>query len=483
MRRHILPIAIGILAAAAVFAQTRGYGFFGFDSYPILLTSRIQNLHDLAGNFTEELMDGRFEGHFYRPLLNLSFALDAAFWKLNAFGFQLTNALLFGASVGVTWILARRLLGSNAWFGASVAVLVFALHPTHIEVFPVPSRRPEMMAWIFGGGALALQLWGGPQWLPAILSFLAMLSKETALMLPAWIFIAVLLTERNARASVRATIPHAIAFVGAVMLRLAALHGLGGYGHTKIGPMLSHGAHLIPNTLGIMLMPQPPLYLKLAGLPVIPLCLFLALAGVVFPLRNASSNVKFRKEANTFLIGAVWILMTSWAASLAGRIASWYVFLPVAGWALVMGALAETAWRAHRMRLTATRWLGTSVLFLIAVLTVFPALYSPFIHRYREWDEASAESRSFLSALDDVVEHAENGTAVPSPPVPRWAKVSSSAVAVRGAALFSGMTLDAYFELKYPERHVRLARKESDRPEAGGVLVVPTGFVPGFDGP
>ena len=111
LRRHAIPILIGIATAVAVFAQTHSYGLFGFDSYPILLTSRVQNLHDLLGIFTEELMDGRFEGRFYRPILNLSFALDAAIWKLNPLGFQLTNAILFGAAIAVTWILARRLLG------------------------------------------------------------------------------------------------------------------------------------------------------------------------------------------------------------------------------------------------------------------------------------------------------------------------------------------------------------------------------------
>jgi len=483
LRRHSIPIAIGIATALTVFAQTHSYGLFGFDSYPILLTSRVQNLHDFLGNFTEELMDGRFEGHFYRPLLNLSFALDAAIWTLNPLGFQLTNAILFGAAVAVTWILARRLLGGNAMLGPWIAVLVFALHPTHVEVFPVPSRRPEMMAWIFGAGALALQLRGSRRWLPAALSFLAMLSKETALLLPFWIFVAVFLVEPNGRKATQATLPHAIAFAIAIALRLAVLHGPGGYGNTQLGTLIERGPKMIASALGVVLMPQPPLGAKLAGLPLVVLCVLVSLAGGVLLWRRASTRSNYRSEVNTLLIGAAWLLMVGWAASLAGRMASWYVFLIVGGWALVVGALAETAWRAARTRVTATHLAGAIVLCFVGVLTVWPALYSPFIHPYHEWDEAAAESRTFLTELDHRIQSADNGTTVPSPPVPRWAKVGPDAVAVRGAALFSGMTLDAYFELAYPERHILLARKGRERPGPDELLVVPTAFVPGFDGP
>jgi len=60
LRRLLIPVLVGVAFAAAVFAQSHAYGLFGFDSYPILLTSRVHTLHDFLGNFTEELMDGRF---------------------------------------------------------------------------------------------------------------------------------------------------------------------------------------------------------------------------------------------------------------------------------------------------------------------------------------------------------------------------------------------------------------------------------------
>ena len=72
----VVAAAIALAAFALTFAQTKDYGLLGHDSYPIIIASRVQSLADLAGNFTEKLMDGRYAGDFYRPLLNFSFALD-----------------------------------------------------------------------------------------------------------------------------------------------------------------------------------------------------------------------------------------------------------------------------------------------------------------------------------------------------------------------------------------------------------------------
>jgi hypothetical protein len=208
-RSRILPIALGALAALWTFTWTHAYGLFGFDSYPILLTSRVQNAADFFGNFTEELMDGRFTGHFYRPVLNLSFALDAALWNLHPAGYQWTNAVLFGACVTVTFVLTRRILGPRAWIGPSIAMAAFCFHPTHVEVIPVPARRPEFLAWLFSAGAMAWQLAiparaGGRRLVyPALLSLAAMLSKETAFLLPFWI--ATTSPDRNVRSAIRRT--------------------------------------------------------------------------------------------------------------------------------------------------------------------------------------------------------------------------------------------------------------------------------------
>ena len=483
--RHLTPIVIGLLAFGAAFSLTHGYGLFGFDSYPILLTSRVQNASDFLNNFSEELMDGRFEGHFYRPLLNLSFALDAAIWKLNPIGYQLSNAILFGAGVALTWILARRLLGPSAAVGAWVAVLTFCFHPTHVEVIPVPSRRPELMVWLLGSASLVLAL-GSPskRWVAAGLSFLAMLSKETAFLLPVWIFVAVLVSEHKVRSAYSATVPHAVAFIVAMATRLLVLHGLGGYGNTDSIATLSRAPATLFKAMGLLLMPQPPLRASLAGVPLLILGMSLAVVGILVLFRLLRGRSKALVDpGRMILVGAFWCLTVALVGAPAGRMASWYVFLMVGGWALVMGGLAAIAWHAVRTGTNVTRSIGVAVCVLVSVLILWPAAYSPFIYKYREWKDATVQSRVFLTELERRVGEAENGALLPSPPIPRWVKVRPDAVAVRGAALFSGMTLDAYLELAFPDRRVRLAQRSGARPQANEVLVVPTALIPGFDGP
>ena len=95
---------LGLVAAGLTFARTARIGFVGHDNYPILIASRIRSWADFVGTFTEPLMDGRYAGEFYRPLLNLSFAVDHALWGTAAWGFQLTNAILFA---GCGWAGAR----------------------------------------------------------------------------------------------------------------------------------------------------------------------------------------------------------------------------------------------------------------------------------------------------------------------------------------------------------------------------------------
>ena len=72
-----VPLALG-LATLLLYGRVLRYGMLGHDSYPILLTARIRSLDDLWACLSQPLMDGRFEGAFYRPLLDLSFAFDEA---------------------------------------------------------------------------------------------------------------------------------------------------------------------------------------------------------------------------------------------------------------------------------------------------------------------------------------------------------------------------------------------------------------------
>ncbi|RPJ41411.1 MAG: hypothetical protein EHM19_11990, partial [Candidatus Latescibacterota bacterium] len=90
----LLLFAGALLVAILFYHEVFGYSLLGHDTYPIIRAARIESAADVAGTFTEELMDGAYpEGHFYRPVLNLSFALDHAVYRLRPAGFHATDLL------------------------------------------------------------------------------------------------------------------------------------------------------------------------------------------------------------------------------------------------------------------------------------------------------------------------------------------------------------------------------------------------------
>jgi hypothetical protein len=124
--RDAIGLTLALAAALAAHRFVLDLELMGWDTYPTIAASRIRDLGDLWGSFTEKLMDERYPaGSFYRPVTNLFFAL------------------------------ARRWLGPGAapW----VAALTFALHPLQLETVPVAARRADMLFSVFLCWALIAQ--------------------------------------------------------------------------------------------------------------------------------------------------------------------------------------------------------------------------------------------------------------------------------------------------------------------------------------
>lgn len=135
----------------------------------------------------------------YRPLTSLSYALDWFVAPDNAAWFHFAN---------IIWHLLASLLGYlllTKYFdvrAALVAGLIFALHPVHVEAVANVVGRGELMAATFF--LAACLLWhsdhtrGMRLVLTSICYALALLSKESAVVLPAVLFIIDGARKRNA---------------------------------------------------------------------------------------------------------------------------------------------------------------------------------------------------------------------------------------------------------------------------------------------
>ena len=93
--RNILIITAVIFLA---YFNALSNGFVWLDQYQIVDKGLIvENFSGLIKTFTTN-MDYAFKfdnkGDYYRPFMNMSISADYFFWKLNAFGYHLTDILL-----------------------------------------------------------------------------------------------------------------------------------------------------------------------------------------------------------------------------------------------------------------------------------------------------------------------------------------------------------------------------------------------------
>jgi hypothetical protein len=120
---------------------------------------------------------------YYRPVVVVTQAIDAALWGLDPWGYRLTNMLLHGLSGFLLFELARS-------FGlrlpaAVVTGLVFVVHPMHVESVAWISGRTDVLATVFVLAMLVVhRLRRGsslrPSFWAAACFLLGLTSKETA---------------------------------------------------------------------------------------------------------------------------------------------------------------------------------------------------------------------------------------------------------------------------------------------------------------
>ncbi len=128
-----------------------------------------------------------------RPATVFSLMADHLFWGERALGYRIKNIFLHILNVCLIFTLFK-FLGSGREFSFFTAFL-FGVHPVNAEVVNVPGFRSELLVSIFflSSFMALLYLYRNPQpWLKnlfyllasAFLFFIALLSKETAVMLP-----------------------------------------------------------------------------------------------------------------------------------------------------------------------------------------------------------------------------------------------------------------------------------------------------------
>ena len=484
----VVPAAFIIFIAVVVlFARAKDYGLLGFDTYPIIITSRIQSFEDLKDNFTEKLMHGRYTSDFYRPLVNLSFALDYSIWGLRPSGYHLTNTMLFGACAGSLFLLMRRLTGGQSWIAPYVALLFFILHPSHWEVIPVPPRRADVMCCLALALSISIQL--DPRALarnraavtPAIWMMLAIASKETALVFPALSFLVVLLYSKGATFGQRmlhalvAVIPHAIVFLILLAARFAVIGGLGGHHSASLFDIIQSIPHICVFVGNKLVRPETLSVGLLFGT-------WLAFA-VLFGLATVAGLTVFRRAMRQGIYGLtgwrwrVLVVALSWAGllmvtnAIARIIAPWYLLLAVASFSMVVGVVVDALVKARGRGTYLTKGVAGATLILVAGWAWGQVRFAPIWYRYEQWSRATQTSDQFFEELLAKIEIAPDGSIVQAPLI-HALPCEQHPAALDGVALFDLYSIQAWAELSFPDRLVRVVSKYHGIQTGPGEVVV-----------
>ncbi len=156
-RDKILIAALAVLTALvtlAVYIPALRNGFVNWDD-PTLVYDNVHirsiDLGLLKWAFTNTVIASWF------PLTVFSFALDYAVWGLDPWGFHLTNNVLHALNTALVFILCVRLVQTGrphqemrkALITATVAALLFGLHPLHVESVAWVTERKDVLYSLF----------------------------------------------------------------------------------------------------------------------------------------------------------------------------------------------------------------------------------------------------------------------------------------------------------------------------------------------
>ncbi len=148
-------LALAVAAAIALYAPTLGRGLVNYDDPWLVRDNWIvhhPSLASLRAIAFDLSPDTRFVlGAEYLPVRDVSIMFDCAVWGDAYSGFHLTNLVLYLASIGL-WFYALDALGIDRCI-AGLAVLLWAVHPSHAESVAWITERKGLLACMFAGAA------------------------------------------------------------------------------------------------------------------------------------------------------------------------------------------------------------------------------------------------------------------------------------------------------------------------------------------
>jgi tetratricopeptide (TPR) repeat protein len=195
-----LATAVVLLCAVLPYLGTLHYQFAYDDDTQVLDNPVIGSWRFLPAYFTKPVA-GFFHGvhaaRYYRPLFFVWLRLNYAAWGTHSVGWHVTNLVLHAAASLLALAILRRYFAHLRWAVAGAAL--FAVHPAHVETVAWVSGCTDSLMAVSLFGSLLLWMRGeesqsrAARAISLLCYALALLSKETAVVLPILIFLHALL--------------------------------------------------------------------------------------------------------------------------------------------------------------------------------------------------------------------------------------------------------------------------------------------------
>lgn len=383
----LLPPLILAAVALGVYLITLANGFVWDDGYIIVenpATRSFTSLRDI-------LLSPDIVKPYYRPLNRASYLLDFQLFGMNPAGFHAVNMVLHALNVLLVYLLGRRLFSAGP--AALVAALLFAVHPINVETVTFISARNNLFALFFALSCFLAFLrgrdTGGWPWhlAGALLLFLGLMCKETALMVIVPVFLYAIRPfhgtgdrESDLFRPWLSLLPYIAAIAIYLLMRSAALEGVLGTGMAaaELPQRLVRNLYVIPRYLALFLFPAgltifhavPPDWASAPWL--VPAWLAIA-AGLWLLLRRGGPAARF----GLLWLGVNFLPVANIVPIPSYPMAERFMYLPAAGFCLVAGAVLGGP--------LFDRWGARAGWGVVGSITVLLALAT--IERNRDWHD------------------------------------------------------------------------------------------------
>src|SRR5712691_1395308 len=366
--RWLPPVDVTLVTLVA-FLPTLGNGFASWDD----ALNFLDNPHYRGlGSAQLRWMFTTFHAGHYIPLTWLSLGLDYLLWGLNPAGYHLSSLLLHAATALAFYFLALRLLraalppsttlAALRW-GATVAALVFAVHPLRVESVASATERRDVLSGLFYVLALLCYVKAAtasaetapahlePRWYAlALASFAAaLLSKSIVVTLPVTLLVLDVypLRRLGGAAGWRASRPwldklpfFALSAAATIVAFLALLP----LGNTRSLADLGIGARIFLSVYGLAFY----VFKTLAPLDLSPLYpLTVTITWWHFAVVIAATVLAVSMRRRWPALTAAWLIYAITLGPVLGffhngpqAVADRYTYLACLGWALLIGAAA-----------------------------------------------------------------------------------------------------------------------------------------------